>query len=820
MAGTGTQGSDTSSSDTRSSDTSSSDTGTGRDEQVVEVGGRTLKLTNLGKVLYPETGTTKGDVIGYFTAVAPHLIAYAQGRPATRKRWVEGVGTAQHPGDSFFQKNLDASTPDWVARGTLHHKQRDVVYPLVNDVATLVWLAQTATLEIHVPQWRFDADGSPGHPDRMVFDLDPGQDAGLSECVEVAKLVREILQGMGMAAVPVTSGSKGIHLYAPLDGTHTSGEINDLAHELARALEADHPDLVISTMRKSERRGKVLLDWSQNNANKTTVAPYSLRGRLRPTVAFPRTWSELDSPDLHQVDYHEATEILARREDAAAALLGRDDETGGPDRLERYRSMRDAGATPEPVPPKAPPASDGASFVIQKHAARRLHYDFRLEHDGVLVSWAVPKGVPGPGEKNHLAVHVEDHPLEYATFSGDIPKGHYGAGHVDIWDHGTYDVEKWGDDEIIVILHGAPDGGLGGAPVKVALLRTALGGQDENWLIHRMSLDGADHPDPPAVARPPSYRPMLAKLATASELRDLGDVAVEMKWDGMRALAYVWGGETHLVTRNGIDVSGSYPELAHLADLLDGHAAVLDGEIIAVDRHGHPDFGLLQQRMHVTAPAQVRQVAAEVPVRYVLFDLLWLDGTDFTGHTYTQRRAALEHTVRANDTVLVPPVFDGTPAEGLDSARELHLEGVVLKQRSAHYIAGGRSTAWLKWKLHATQEVVVGGWRPGKGRRAGGVGSLLLAIPDGDQLRYVGRVGTGFSDRDLDDIQAQLAPLARKTSPLTGVPDADARDAHWVTPKLVGEVQFASWTEQGFLRQATWRGWRPDKSADEVVRES
>jgi len=452
-----------------------------KNETYVEIDGHKLKLTNLDKVMYPETGTTKGDVIRYYTDIAPYLVPYAASRPVTRKRWVNGVGTDADPGKVFFQRDLEDSAPDWVRRATVHHRDHDNEYPLADGPAALAWFAQTAALELHVPQWRFDGHGKPSNPDRLVLDLDPGEGAGLKECVEVAKIVRDILDGQGMPTVPVTSGSKGIHLYAALDASRDSDEVEKIAHTIARELENEYPELVISSQRKTDRRGKVLLDWSQNNASKTTVAPYSLRGRSRPYVAMPRTWREITSGRLRQIELHEVMGILKRRGDAAEALKPSD-------RLAVYRGKRHAAKTPEPVPDDAPGPSSGRRFVIQKHAARRLHYDFRLEHDGVLVSWALPKGVPAPGERNHLAVHVEDHPLEYRTFEGDIPKGEYGGGHVDIWDSGEYELEKWRDDEVIATLHGRESGGLGGDPVKLALIRTDRD-EGKNWLIHRMKAD-------------------------------------------------------------------------------------------------------------------------------------------------------------------------------------------------------------------------------------------------------------------------------------------------------------------------------------------
>lgn len=289
--------------------------------RIVTVGGHHLTLTSLDKVLYPETGTTKADVLGYYTAIADILIPHIADRPATRKRWVDGVGTAEHPGQSFFQKNLDDSTPKWVKRRPIQHKDHTNEYPLVNNLATLTWLGQISALEIHVPQWRFSRTGTIRRPDRLVLDLDPGEGAGLQECAEVARFAKALLADAGLDAVPVTSGSKGIHLYAALDGTRTSDEASAFAHEVARALEAEHPDLIVSDMKKALRAGKVLVDWSQNNAAKTTITPYSLRGRLRPFVAVPRTWSELAEKNLAHLDYLQVMALLKRRTDPLAVLL-------------------------------------------------------------------------------------------------------------------------------------------------------------------------------------------------------------------------------------------------------------------------------------------------------------------------------------------------------------------------------------------------------------------------------------------------------------------------------------------------------------------
>jgi bifunctional non-homologous end joining protein LigD len=840
--------------------------------QTVNVGGHRLTLTHLDKVLYPETGTTKADVLGYYAEIADLLIAHAAHRPATRKRWVHGVGTAEHPESAFFQKNVDDATPSWVSRRSIQHSDHVNEYPLVNNLATLTWLGQIAALEIHVPQWQFGRGGAPRNPDRLVLDLDPGEGAGLAECAEVARYARAILRAMGLDPVPVTSGSKGIHLYAALNRRQTSAQVADVAHELARALEADHPDLIVSGMSKALRPGKVFVDWSQNNAAKTTITPYSLRGRAHPFVAAPRTWGELKEADLAQLDYRQVLKRVKRRGDPlvkvseiplttdvsgwapwvaapdppAADPLSADALSAAPlsaDPLTDYRSKRSSARTPEPIPPGVPPPTSGHSFVIHEHHARALHFDLRLEHDGVLVSWALPKGVPTEMSTNHLAVRTENHPLEYGDFEGTIPAGAYGAGEIRIWDSGDYELEKWRDTEVIVTLHGAPDGGLGGSR-RFALIKTAGSRPtDANWLIHLMKPAGeaTNSTTPPAGApgfrtsrhpaalpRPTTkrYSPMLATPGGPLDVAQ-GRWAFEMKWDGIRAVGYLSRSDTaHSVrffTRNGNDVTASYPELVDsvlaAVDPTVG-SAVLDGEIVALDATGRPDFGVLQTRMKLTEPIDVRAAAGHAPVRYLVFDLLELAEKPLVQADYDTRRQQLDAVLTSTDVVQAPPAFLGDLASAMSASRQFRLEGVMAKERESPYAVGRRSRSWIKLKLHLTQEVVIGGWRPGKGQRAGLIGSLLLGIPDGELLRYVGRVGTGFRDRELIEIAQRLEPLADAESPFADVPDIDAHTAKWVRPHLVGEVEFADWTAARRLRHPTWRGWRPDKSPPDVVAES
>jgi bifunctional non-homologous end joining protein LigD len=798
-------------------------------DQVVTIDGRTIKLTNLDKVLYPQTQTTKADVLSYYAQIGPTMLPHLRDRPATRKRWPDGVGEVKGKQPTvFFNKDLGAGTPDWVQRRTIAHKDHDNDYPVVNDLATLAWLAQLAALEIHVPQWRFGSDGKPQNPDRLVLDLDPGPGVSLAECASIAMLVRDILRDIGHDPVPVTSGSKGIHLYAPLDGSQTPEQATEVARELALALESDHPDLVISTMKRSERDGKVFIDWSQNNGAKTTVSPYSLRGRDRPWVAAPRTWEELVDSGLRQLEYEEVITRLADFGDPLAPLA----PGAGRDLLATYRSMRDPAKTPEPVPGGPPDGQeDGFRFVIQEHHARRLHYDVRLEHDGVLASWAVPKAPPTDPKINHLAVRTEDHPMEYLTFHGSIPKGQYGAGAMRIWDTGTYRLHKWREGkEVIITLFGQPGGGLGGVR-RFALIHTGSGDSqpEKNWLMHLMETDPEDmeaRPEPgegpgstEEIDLPEQVEPMLATLTDAAHFGDESGWAFEMKWDGVRAIAYLAGGRVKLLSRKGRDDTDAYFDVAVELSKINIKTAILDGEVVVTDAAGRPNFGLLQHRINLTKPADIERAAKTYPAQLMLFDILELNGQSLIKKTYEERRELLENLIPAEpgSRIQVPPIFDGDLLAAKETADLLRLEGVVAKRRNSIYQPGRRTHTWLKIKLHRAQEVVIGGWREGKGRRGGGVGSLLMGMPTEAGLHYVGRVGSGFNDRQLDDIQAKLEKLSRKTPPFIDVPREDARDAHWVTPSLVGEVTYGELTEPGRLRHPVWRGLRPDKSPDEVV---
>jgi bifunctional non-homologous end joining protein LigD len=517
--------------------------------------------------------------------------------------------------------------------------------------------------------------------------------------------------------------------------------------------------------------------------------------------------------------------------------------------LEDYARKRKFSDTPEPAPsPKTKSTNKSPdrelTFCVQRHDASHLHYDFRLEVNGVLVSWAVPKGPSLDPARKPLAMKVEDHPLDYGGFEGNIPAGNYGAGSVMLWDSGTYTVldgmppEKQierGDFKFA--LHGSK---LQGA---FALVRMKKGQKGNEWLLikkpdefavpgwnveeHAWSIKtkrtqeqiAANDPEVSAeelpgakkAAMPKSIEPMLASLTTEPPPGD--EWVHELKWDGVRALCFVRDGKLHIESRRGKSAEQQYPELHNLPSLLDAEAAILDGEIAVLDSDGRTRFELIQPRIGAN-PANVPSLAEEKPATLFLFDLLYLDGYDLRGVPLEERKHMLERIVRWNDRIRFSQHFEAKAGEVLEAVRKMGMEGIVAKDKRSIY-EGGRSRRWLKVKVQNQQEFVIAGFTEGKREH---FASLVLGVRDGASLRHTGQVGTGFDAKTEAAIARKLKPIVTDKLPFSPVPKI--KDVTWVKPELVAEVRFHEWTHEGMLRAPVFLGLRDDKSPDEVVRET
>jgi len=523
------------------------------------------------------------------------------------------------------------------------------------------------------------------------------------------------------------------------------------------------------------------------------------------------------------------------------------------DHLEAYRKKRDPARTPEPFGDGAPPPRTASMphFVVQKHWARALHYDFRLELDGVLKSWSVPKGPSVVVEEKRLAVHVEDHPVEYASFEGVIPAGNYGAGSVIVWDRGWYRTFKEGEDLLEQYHRGKLELELFGFKLRGRWTLVRMSRKEREWLLLK-KLDGGareveavdQYPesvvtgltveemrDAPgaldalrdrvrsldAPKRDVRLDDAKLMLATLAERAPAGkDWCFEIKYDGVRVLARRDGEDVKMIGRSGEDITKRYPEVAAgLAGLAVPHFLV-DGEIVAADESGKPSFERLQARMRLNKPRDIQAAMERVPVRGIFFDVLSLEGHDLRKLPLAERKELLAR--------LVPPIgpvqrsdfiLEQGPAF-LEAASELGLEGIVAKRLSSSY-QPRRSTDWIKIKCQRRQEFVIGGYTDPKGSRAR-FGALHIGIYEGKKLVYVTKVGTGFDDKLLDAIAKKLEPLARKTSPFD-VDSPAGRDSHWVEPSLVCEVRFTEWTREGGLRHPTFLGLRDDKKPEDCRRE-
>ena len=416
-------------------------------DTIVTIEDRQLELSNLDKILYPETGFTKAQVIDYYRRVGPYVLAHLQDRPVVLKRYPEGV-----TGDSFWEKTCPARHPGWMdtsgGRGGI-----DIDFCMIDSLPALLWVANLASIEIHTMLAKVE---DLSRPTAIAFDLDPGAPATLLDCLEIALIMRDTLDGLGLKSFPKVSGGKGLHVFLPLNTDVSYEQTKYFARTVAQTMERHYPDRVVSNMAKSLREGKVLIDWSQNTEHKTTACVYSLRARARPTVSMPVRWDEIEkavrqrNADALVFTADEALDRLAREGDLFEPVLTLQQElpaaahagvTAGTeehrDGLERYREKRNFAKTPEPIGGHAPTGEEPV-FVIQKHAATHLHYDLRLEVNGMLKSWSVPRGPSSDSSDRRLAVMTEDHPLDYQDFEGVIPRGQHGAGQVIVWDHGTY----------------------------------------------------------------------------------------------------------------------------------------------------------------------------------------------------------------------------------------------------------------------------------------------------------------------------------------------------------------------------------------------
>lgn len=766
--------------------------------QWTQVGKRKLELSNLEKVLFPQEGITKAEVIEYYLKIAPTLLQHVKGRALTLIRFPDGVG-----GENFYQKNRPDWAPDWIEFVTLGKEKKD--YILATEPASLVWLANLASLELHQLHSRkpdFE------HPDYMVFDLDPPEGYDFSRVVSLALDLKSYLETFGYTCFAKTTGGKGIHVCCPIEPRWDFHTVFEAAQAIAQPYTERNVKETTLQIKKEARKGRVLIDIFRIRSGQSIVSPYSLRGRHGAPVSMPLTWEEiavLKSPmeysivnavekvltdgdawegmDAYAVEIH--THRKTKISKAKKLPVSRKHKT--PEQLEAYEKKRDFKKTPEPGAHVM--EGSGTSFVVHRHHATNLHYDLRLEKEGVLKSWAVPRGLPPyPGVKR-LAVQTEDHPMKYLTFDGEIPKGQYGAGEMWIYALGKYQITKDKKDGFYFRLSSKEVNG----EYRIYKIKA------KEWLLERV--------DTPQV----NYiHDIIEPMLSGSAVKPPAGLNYlhEIKWDGIRAIISLEDGQVRIRTRNHNDVTKQFPELAQADKAFRATCGLFDAEIVCLDKSGKADFKKVIHRLMSNGETTIQKLSRTSPVHCYIFDCLYLDGRTLLNEPLVKRREWMRDAIKPETPYRVSEAVEDGDAL-FEAAREHQLEGIISKDKDGRYLPGKRSDLWLKIKVRNTRECYILGYNPGKGNRSQVFGGLHIAEKEGEKFTYRGKVGTGFDDTLIKEIYKQLKALKEIKKPISDKVMDEAISV-WVEPVLIAEISFSMITKDNQFREPVFVRLRPD----------
>lgn len=766
-----------------------------KQSQWVQIGKRQVELTNLDKVLFPEDGVLKAEIIEYYLKLAPTLLNHVKGRALTLIRFPDGIH-----GEMFYQKNRPDWAPEWIEFETLGKEKKD--YIIATEAASFVWLANLASLELHQLHSRrpnFDC------PDYMVFDLDPPEGYSFSRVVDIAFRLKEFIESFGYTPFAKTTGGKGVHICCPIEPKFSFHDVFEAAQAIAQPFVDNNADTTLQ-IKKDARKGRVLVDIYRIRSGQSIVSPYSLRGRVGAPVSMPLKWEELrnlkdphehnirNAPDKVLADGDAwdgidayAVEIHTQRTSTKPKKLPKNPRHKQPEQLETYSKKRDFEKTREPAGQVL--ESGGRNFVVHRHHASHLHYDLRLEQDGVLKSWAVPRGLPPhPGVKR-LAVQTEDHPMQYLTFDGAIPKGQYGAGEMWIYALGKYQVTKDKKDGFYFRLSSKEATG----EYRIHKMK------GKEWLLERVD-------EPQINYLKQNIEPMLSESVDAPPRGD--KYIYEVKWDGIRALISLEDGQMKIRTRNQHDVTAQFPELLIPDKAFRANTALFDAEIVCLDKSGRPSFKTVISRMQARGETNIQKLAKSNPVNCYVFDCLYLDGRPLINDPLLRRKEWLKDAIK-HDTPYRVSEFIEDGESLFEAAREHSLEGIMAKIKDSKYYPGRRNDCWVKVKVRNSRECVVIGYAPGQNDRANTFGGLHIAEQVDGQLLYRGKVGTGFDDAMIKQIYKELKALPETKKP---VPNKvmDEKISIWVEPRIVAEISYAQITPDKMFREPVFVRLRPD----------
>lgn len=762
-----------------------------------EVGKRKVELSNLDKVLFPEDGVVKAEIIEYYLKIAPTLLNHIKGRALTLIRFPDGIH-----GEMFYQKNRPDWAPPWLEFEKLG-KEEKKDYIIATEPASIVWLANLASLELHQLHSRkpnFD------NPDYMVFDLDPPEGFDFKKVIPIAFQLKEDIETLGYTAFVKTTGGKGIHICCPLEPKFDFHTVFEAAQLIAQPFVDRNSKETTLHIKKDARKGRVLIDIYRIRSGQSIVSPYSLRGRVGAPVSMPLKWDELEalkSPLEHNIknaldkvlrdgDAWEgidayAVELHTHRRKIVPKELPVNKKRKTPAQLESYEKKRNFKKTPEPDAHIV--EGGGNNFVIHRHHATNLHYDLRLEKDGVLKSWAVPRGLPPhPGVKR-LAVQTEDHPMKYLTFDGTIPKGQYGGGEMWIYALGKYQITKDKKDGFYFRLSSKEVSG----EYRIYNIKA------KEFLLERV--------DTPQINY--LHDPVEPMLSDSSEKLPKGDDYIyEVKWDGIRALISLEDGQVRIRTRNQNDITKQFPELLIADKAFRATNGLFDAEIVSLNKQGKPEFRKVINRLQTSGETNIQKLSKTSPVYCYIFDCLYLDGRTLIHDPLIKRKDWLKDAVKKDTPYRVSEwIEDGESL--LEAARVHELEGIMAKQVNSKYFPGKRNDLWLKIKIRNTRECVIIGYNEGKGNRSTTFGGLHIAEREKGKLVYRGKVGTGFDDATIKEISKQIKQLKEIKKPVEGK-ILDEKISKWIEPKLMVEVSYASLTPDKNFREPVFVRMRPD----------
>lgn len=692
-------------------------------------------------------------------------------KPLTLIRFPDGIY-----GNKFYSKNAAEFTPDWLPYKDID----DIRFLYIDKLADLVYLANLASLELH---GMTISQGQILNPDCMIFDLDPGEAIAFVELKKICADLYHFLIEHGYNPYIKTSGSKGLHIYVPIEPIKSQEHVFEEAKRIGQAFIETNKQTTLK-IGKDKRIGKILIDIYRNHRHQTCVLPLSTRAIDGAPVSMPLLYSDLENlSSSNEFNIKNALDYLQKSNPWSDYHINKNINTSSDkntqEKLSEYQSKRDFEKTPEPLTVNAQIENTKSKFCIQMHDASNLHYDLRLEEEGVLSSWAIPKGLPLKQGVKRLAIRTEDHPLSYLSFEGEIPKGQYGGGTMLVFDKGAYTMILKENNQYHFTLHGDH--------FKSSYHMIKM--KEDQWLVELKSHETPEYEDA-------KIKPMLAEQS--KDIPSIEDYVYEIKWDGIRVQVIKINDDVKILSKSGKNISDNFPEIIAGLKKLEVESCVVDGELVTLDSKGVPVFANIISRLHSSAMSRSHSIKNYPAVLY-LFDVMYVDGRPCHELAFTRRRSMLEMIVKKSEAIRISEIF--TEGQTLfEGTKAMGLEGIMAKRKTGKYHFGKRSNDWLKIKVRNLIDAFIIGYTKGNGDRADLFGALHLCTRENELVKYLGKVGTGFDQQKLNEIFTKIKEHKIISKPISESVEEEYNTI-WIADGPECEIQYASYTSNGTLRE-------------------